>query len=141
MVIDHIGIVVKSIDNSLDHWEKLFGYKPMTEVVVNTRQKVKVIFLSKDNSLPIKLVEPTDETSSVYRISRKGGGLHHICFKCGDVNKKTLELKNLGLRLIAEPQPGEAFENENIAFFYSKDGVNIELIDTDRRAKLINNNK
>jgi methylmalonyl-CoA/ethylmalonyl-CoA epimerase len=44
----------------------------------------------------------------------------------------------LGLRLIAEPQPGEAFENEKIAFFYSKDGVNIELIDTDKRARLTN---
>ena len=47
MIIDHIGIVVKSIDNSLDHWEKIFGYKPMTEIVVNTRQKVKVIFSLK----------------------------------------------------------------------------------------------
>ena len=74
MVIDHIGIVVKSIENSLDHWGTLFGYKPMTEIVVNTRQKVKVIFLTKDNSLPIKLIEPCDETSSVYRFSRKGGG-------------------------------------------------------------------
>ena len=85
--------------------------------------------------MPIKLIEPCDETSSVYRFSRKGGGLHHICFKCDDVNKKTSELKDSGLRLIAEPQPGEAFENEKIAFFYSKDGVNIELIDTDKRAK------
>lgn len=140
MIIDHIGIVVKSIDNSLDHWEKVFGYKPMTEIVVNTRQKVKVIFLTKDNSLPIKLIEPTDETSSIYRVAMKGGGLHHICFKCNDVAKKTTELKNLGLRLIAEPQPGEAFENEKIAFFYSKDGVNIELIDTAKRAKVISDN-
>lgn len=136
MIIDHIGIVVKSIENSLDHWEKVFGYKPMTEVVANTRQKVKVIFLSKKNSLPIKLIEPTDETSSIYRVAMKGGGLHHICFKCEDVDKTTAELQESGLRLIAEPQPGEAFENEKIAFFYSKDGVNIELIDTDKRAKL-----
>ena len=45
MIIDHIGIVVKSIENSLIHWGILFGYKPMTEVVLNTRQKVKVIKL------------------------------------------------------------------------------------------------
>ena len=139
MIIDHIGVVVKSIDNSIDYWEKIFGYKPMTEVVINTRQKVKVIFLATDNSLLIKLIEPVDETSSVYRSAMKGGGLHHICFKCSDVDKKTVELKEAGLRLIAEPQPGEAFENEKIAFFYSKDGLNIELIDTEKKAKIILN--
>ena len=54
MVIDHLGIVVKSIEQSIEHWEKVFGYEQMTEIVINTRQKVKVVFLTKENSTQIK---------------------------------------------------------------------------------------
>ena len=42
-----------------------------------------------------------------------------------------------GLRILSHPQPGEAFDNENIAFVYAKQGLNIELIDTEKRAGLL----
>ena len=135
MVIDHIGLVVKSIEQGIEHWEKVFEYRQMTEVVTNSRQKVKVVFLCKENSLTVKLIEPTDETSSVFRFAMKGGGLHHICFKCNDMNNELQRLSEMGLRVLKAPQPGEAFENENIAFIYAKHGLNIELIETDKKAK------
>jgi len=137
MIIDHLGIVVKSIELGIEHWEKVFGYKQMTEIVINTRQKVKVVFLSKENSTLIKLIEPTNETSPVYRVARKGGGLHHLGFRCEDVNEEMTRLKSLGLRTITNPQPGEAFENNQIAFLLGNQGLNIELIDTDKKASKI----
>jgi methylmalonyl-CoA/ethylmalonyl-CoA epimerase len=137
MVIDHIGLVVKSIDKGIEHWEKVFEYRQMTEVVINSRQKVKVVFLCKENSLTVKLIEPTDETSSVFRFAMKGGGLHHMCFKCNDMNNELQRLSEMGLRVLTAPQPGEAFENENVAFIYAKHGLNIELIETDKKAKLL----
>jgi len=79
MIIDHIGIVVKSLQEGILHWKRVFGYNQMTEPVINNRQKVKVVFLSKEKSLTIKLLEPIDETSSVYTFSKRGGGLHHLC--------------------------------------------------------------
>ncbi len=137
MVIDHIGIVVKSIEKGIEYWGKVFGYKQMTEMIINTRQKVKVVFLTKENSLLIKLIEPTNETSPVYRVARKGGGLHHLGFRCKDVDEEIIRLKSLGLRTITNPQPGEAFENNQIAFLLGNQGLNIELIDTDKKAKKI----
>jgi len=137
MVVDHIGIVVKSIEEGISYWEKVFGYKQMTEMVINTRQKVKVVFLTKENSLLIKLIEPTDETSPVFRIAKKGGGLHHLAFRCKEINEEITRLKSLGLRVITNPQPGEAFENNQIAFLLGDQALNIELIDTDKKAKRI----
>jgi methylmalonyl-CoA/ethylmalonyl-CoA epimerase len=137
MRIDHIGVVVQSIEKGVDHWEKVFGYKRMTETVLNTRQKVMVVFLGKEDSLPVKLVEPVGETSPVFDFARKGGGLHHLCFKCGSMNAELERLTGLGLRIIAPPQPGEAFDNENIAFLFARQGLNVELIDTDKRAGLL----
>ncbi len=137
MIIDHIGIAVRNIEQGIKHWEKVFGYKQMTEPVVNTRQKVKVVFLEKENSITIKLVEPTDKTSAVYEMARKGGGIHHLCFKTSNLEEKIIELKNQGLRVLAGPEPGEAFENERITFLYGRQGLNVELIDTDKKAKIV----
>ena len=137
MVVDHLGIVVKSVEQGIEYWEKVFGYKQMTEIVVNTRQKVKVVFLTKENSLLIKLIEPTDETSPVYKVALKGGGLHHLGFHCKDITEEITRLKSLGLRVITNPQPGEAFENNQIAFLLGNQALNIELIDTHKKAKQI----
>jgi methylmalonyl-CoA/ethylmalonyl-CoA epimerase len=137
MVVDHLGIVVKSIEQGIEYWEKIFGYKQMTEIVINTRQKVKVVFLKKENSLLIKLIEPTDETSPIYKVAMKGGGLHHLGFRCQDNSEEITRLKSLGLRVITDPQPGEAFENNQIAFLLGNQALNIELIDTYKKAKKI----
>ncbi len=135
MVIDHVGIAVKSLEEGIEHWKNVFGYEQMTGIVTNSRQKVRVVFLSKDDSLSVKLIEPIDESSPIHRFALRGGGLHHLCFKCAKVDEEEKRLRALGLRVLAEPQPGEAFENEKIAFVFSQQGLNIELIDTERRAE------
>ncbi len=135
MVIDHIGIVVKSIEKGIEHWIAVFGYEQMTEVVMNTRQKVKVVFMKKKDSTLIKLIEAVDKTSPAHSAAMKGGGLHHIGFRCENINGEINRLQENGLRVIAAPQPGEAFDNNAIAFLFAKQGLNIELIDTDKKAK------
>lgn len=140
MIIDHIGIAVKSLEAGIENWKKHFGYMQKTEIVINTRQKVRVVFLEKKNSIDIKLIEPLDETSAVFQFAQRGGGLHHLCFKCSNVDEMVENLRNQGMRVLSGPQPGEAFEYEKIAFLFAKQGLNIELIDTDKRArKLIQN--
>ena len=135
MIIDHLGIVVKSIEQGINKWAQIFGYIQQTEMVINYRQKVKVVFLTKANSLSIKLIEPTDKSSPIYHFAKRGGGLHHICFRCEDMNLEIERLSEMGLRILSHPQPGEAFEGENISFLYVGDGLNIELIDTVKRAR------
>jgi methylmalonyl-CoA/ethylmalonyl-CoA epimerase len=138
MIIDHIGIVVRSIEDGIIKWKKLFDYDQMTEIVLNSKQNVKVVFLKKDGSTLIKLVEAINENSPVFEYSKKGGGLHHICFKCENLDLEIEKLKELGIRITAEPQIGEAFGNNRISFVYARDGINIELIDTDFKAHILN---
>jgi methylmalonyl-CoA/ethylmalonyl-CoA epimerase len=129
MVIDHLGIVVRSLEEGMQHWERLFGYQRCSSIVINSRQKVKVVFLSKTNSLTIKLIEPSDPSSSVSAFARRGGGLHHLCFRCDALESAVPALQAKGARLVVPPEPGEAFENNNIAFFLAGN-LNVELIDT-----------
>lgn len=137
MIIDHIGIVVRSLERGIHQWVTVFGYKQMTEIVENTRQMVNVVFLEKKNSIIVKLIEPSNNESPIFEYAKKGGGLHHLCFKCGDIQEEISNLKEKKMRLLTPPEPGEAFENENIAFMFGQNGLNIELIDTDKKARRI----
>jgi methylmalonyl-CoA/ethylmalonyl-CoA epimerase len=129
MVVDHLGIVVRSLEEGIQHWERLFGYHRSSSIVTNTRQKVRVVFLSKPDSLTIKLIAPSEPASPISAFARKGGGLHHLCFRCDDLKSGIPALQEKGARLIVAPQPGEAFKNKDIAFFLAGN-LNVELIDT-----------
>lgn len=137
MKIDHICFAVKNLDDGIAYWQHVFGYSQMTKIVENTRQKVKVTFLNKIDSITIKLIEPSESNQALLNYVNRGGGFHHICFKCSELDQKIEELNEKGLITLVLPQPGEAFNNHNIAFLLAKNGLNIELIDTDEKAGII----
>jgi methylmalonyl-CoA/ethylmalonyl-CoA epimerase len=137
MKIDHICFAVKNLDDGVAYWDHVFGYKQMTKIVENSLQKVKVTFLSKEDSITVKLIEPLESNQSLLNFVKRGGGFHHICFKCSDINEKIAELTDKGLLTLVPPQQGEAFNNHNIAFLLARYGLNIELIDTDDKAGML----
>ena len=130
MVIDHLGVVVRCLEDGIRQWEEMFGYTRRSSIVTNTRQMVRVVFLTKQGSITIKLLEPSAPDSPVSAYARRGGGLHHICFRCAELTEGLAELKAKGARLIVPPQPGEAFRNRDIAFVLAENNLNIEVIDT-----------
>lgn len=130
MILDHVGIVVRSLEDGIQQWEQMFGYRRNSDLVLNTRQKVRVVFLAKANSLPVKLIEPSEAESPIYQFARRGGGLHHLCFRCENLRGQMSVLEAQGAKFLVPPEPGEAFENHDIAFFLAKNNLNVELIDT-----------
>jgi len=137
MVIDHISFAVKNLEEAISYWNRVFGYRQLTGIVVNTLQKVKVVFLCKEGSITVKLIEPTAGNQSLQNFVNRGGGFHHICFRCADIALTMEDLNTKGLLTLVAPQPGEAFNNNNIAFLLGKYGMNIELIDTSEKAEVI----
>ena len=137
MVVDHIAVVVRSIEQAMPLWIEAFGYAAMTAPVVNSRQRVRIQFLSREGSITIKLVEPLDAASPAHVVAARGGGLHHLCFRCESVPREVERLERAGMRVLSGPEPGEGFDNELIAFVYAGHGLNVELIDTDKKARLL----
>lgn len=133
MIIDHVAIAVRSIEAAATRLSALTGYQPRTAVVTNTRQKVNVLFLAKPGSIDIKLIEPSGDDSPLLGFLKRGEGLHHVAFKVPDVGEACDTLAGQGVRILAAPAPGEAFDDHLIAFSYLGFGVNAELIDTDAR--------
>ena len=125
--IEHIGIAVKSLANSVPLFEKLLNsrcYK--TEPVQN--EKVNTSFF-KTGDTKIELLESTDPDGIIARfIAKKGEGLHHIAFEVADIEKEMERLKNEGFVMLNEtPKPGA--DNKLVCFLHPKNtnGVLIEL--------------
>ena len=137
MQIDHVAIAVASVEDAADRLCSLLGYARKTQKVTNHRQRVHVLFLHKAGSIDLKLVEPDGVDSPLTAFVRKGGGLHHLCFRVPDVANSVESLSAMGARVLASPEPGEAFDDRLIAFCYLGFGLNVELIDTDLRRALL----
>lgn len=125
--IDHIGIAVTSLEQSIESYKRNFGFSLDLRESVPT-QKVEVAFLRLPNTL-IELLMPTAEDSTLAKfLKTRGPGLHHICYLVPDIRAELKRLAGLGLQLIdKEPRPGA--HNSLIAFIHPKstDGVLTEL--------------
>lgn len=132
--LDHVCLAVRKLGPARAMLERMLGYQARTEPVENTRQQVVVQFLSKPGSIDIKLIEPSSPQSPLVDfIKRSGGGLHHVAFKTQSVAAGAADLEARGAKILAPPEPGEAFDDALIAFAFVGMGLNIELIDTDDR--------
>lgn len=129
--IDHIGIAVKDLDESLEVY-KLLGFKcKETEEV--SEQKVRVAFLPCGES-ELELLEPTQSDSPLQKfIDKNGEGIHHIAIRVDDVQDSIKKLKEAGVRIIDE-KPRYGAGNSKIAFIHPKmTGVLFEV--TEREFK------
>ena len=114
--VDHIGIAVNSIQDSLAFWEGTLGIR-CTGVEEVAEQRVKTAFLPlKDTE--VELLEPTAEDSPVAKfIAKKGEGIHHLAIRVEDLKAALAELKEKGVRLIDE-KPRKGAGGALIAFIH-----------------------
>lgn len=136
MIIDHIAIAVNSLEDSIRQWSDLFGYRQISPIVTNASQQVRVAFLAKDQSVLVKLVQPSDTDTPLAHAVRRGGGLHHLCFRCESLETAIPFLRQAGARVMVPPEPGEAFCGHKIAFLLAPGNLSIELIDTGEKVLL-----
>jgi methylmalonyl-CoA/ethylmalonyl-CoA epimerase len=125
--VEHIGIAVKSLEQSVPLFEKLLNtscYK--TEEVES--EKVNTAFF-RQGETKIELVESTDPDGVIARfIEKKGEGLHHIAFDVPDIEAEMERLQKEGFVLLnTSPKPGA--DNKWVCFLHPKhtNGVLIEL--------------
>lgn len=125
--IEHIGIAVKNLDESIEKYEKLFNIKCYAIEEVKD-QKVKTAFF-KIGQTKIELLEGTDPESAISKfIEKRGEGVQHIAFAVKNIDDVLEELKNKNVQLIDE-KPRSGAEGLSIAFLHPKStgGVLIEL--------------
>ena len=125
--IEHIGIAVKSLDESIPLYETLLGQKCYNIEEVKD-QKVKTAFF-KIGQTKIELLESTDPEGPIGKfIEKKGEGIHHLALAVSGLDKKLVDLEKQGIQLIDKTSRKGA-EGLNIAFLHPKStkGVLVEL--------------
>lgn len=125
--INHIGIAVTSLDDSIPFYRDNLGMvcAGIEEVV---EQKVRVAMLQIGESL-IELLEPTSAESPVAKfIEKNGAGIHHIAYEVTDIETAIATLLADGARMIDE-KPRNGAHGTRIAFVHPKSsgGVLTEL--------------
>jgi methylmalonyl-CoA epimerase len=127
--IDHIGIAVQSIEQSLEFYRDAIGLEPKALVIV-PGEKVRVAMLPAGEPR-IELLEATSDDSPIARfLAKRGEGLHHIAMRVPDLNAAVDRLKAAGSRLVTE-QIQTGAEGYRYVFVHPKSahGVLLELIE------------
>ncbi|MFP4664343.1 MAG: methylmalonyl-CoA epimerase [Bacteroidales bacterium] len=125
--IEHIGIAVANLEESIAFYEKVLGLKCYAVEEVKD-QKVKTAFFQVGDT-KIELLESTDPEGPIGKfVEKKGGGMHHMAFAVKDVDGSLKEAEEKGVRLI-DKEPRKGAEGLDIGFLHPKStlGVLTEL--------------
>jgi methylmalonyl-CoA epimerase len=126
--LDHVGIAVHSLDDSLPLFESITGGKGYGREIVE-QQGVEVVFLGTGDGR-LELLAPTREDSGVAKfLAKRGPGMHHLCYRVPDIQAELDRYRSMGAQLIDEQaRPGAA--GHLVAFIHPKStgGVLVELL-------------
>ncbi len=116
--IEHIGIAVNSLEESIPYYEKVLGLECYAVEEVKD-QKVKTAFFMVGQT-KIELLESTDPEGPIGKfIEKKGAGIHHLAFAMEDVAGALKQAEENGIRLI-DKEPRKGAEGLNIGFLHPK---------------------
>ncbi|MCB9664572.1 MAG: methylmalonyl-CoA epimerase [Alphaproteobacteria bacterium] len=127
VALDHIAIAVPDLAAAIQRFADDFGltYEGTEDV---EPAKTTTAFFPVPGTR-IELVHPLRGEGAVQGfLDKRGGGLHHVCFRTDDLEADMERLKAKGYRFLSEgPQPGA--HGTRVAFIHPRscDGVLIEL--------------
>ncbi len=125
--IEHIGIAVSNLQESIKFYEEVLGLKCYAIEEVKD-QKVKTAFFMIGQT-KIELLESTDPEGPIGKfIEKKGEGVHHIAYAVEGIENALAVMEEKGIKLI-DAKPRKGAEGLDIAFLHPKStgGVLTEL--------------
>lgn len=125
--IEHIGIAVKNLEESIMYYEDVMGLKCYAIEEVKDQKVRTAFFMVGDTKL--ELLESTEPSGPIAKyIEKRGEGIHHIAFKVNKLADTLVEIESKGIQLI-DQKPRKGAEGLNIAFLHPKStyGVLTEL--------------
>ena len=125
--VSHIGIAVEALAESVPFFRDILG---LPEVALDDSDGASIAGFSAGEPL-VELLAADDPASPIARfVSKRGPGIHHICFSVDDLDAMLERCRRAGVQLIDE-KPRIGAEGKRIAFLHPKStaGVLVELSD------------
>lgn len=121
--VEHIGIAVESLVQSIPLFEKLLNTNCYKTEEVWSENVVTAFF--KQGETKIELLQSLSKDGVIKKfLEKKGEGIHHIAFEVQDIQAEMKRLKDAGFSLLnEEPKPGA--DNKLICFLHPKNTNNI----------------
>jgi methylmalonyl-CoA/ethylmalonyl-CoA epimerase len=132
MTIEHVGIVVSSLDRAAAYYVSAFRLRPVRDRIVDPLQDVELQFLEDDRGTRLELIQPLSENSPVARALKQGGGLNHICYSVEDLEASIRAMVATGAKVVREPLPAVAFDGRRVTFLYTRERELIEFVEARR---------
>jgi len=131
MKFDHIGIVVKSIEESRAIFESdLPGFSP-SKIYIDKEIDVKIQFIEYQQSNKIELIEPLSSASLIRSVLEKknSSNIHHLAYLCKDIEKTCNSFREKGYGFLTKFYHAEAFNGAKVIFLLSPLNIIVELIE------------
>jgi methylmalonyl-CoA/ethylmalonyl-CoA epimerase len=125
--IDHIGIAVKNLTNSIPIFEKLLKCHCYKTELVKTEGVTTAFFQMGETK--VELLESFEPDSVISKfIAARGEGIHHVALAVEDIHEEMKRLEKAGFILLNQ-EPRAGADNKLICFLHPKTtgGVLIEL--------------
>lgn len=125
--IEHIGIAVKNLEESIKVYEKLLGTSCYKKEIVESEHVITAFFLQGQNKIELLQSLQPDGVIAKF-IEKKGEGIHHIAYRSNDILQDMQRLTQDGFVLL-NSQPKAGADNMMICFVHPKNtcGVLTEL--------------
>ncbi len=125
--LDHIAIAVPDLDASIKRFLEDFGLTFEGREDVASAKTSTAFFPLPPTS--IELVHPLNGEGPIAGyLEKKGGGIHHLCFRSDNIEEDIERLKGKGYQFLSDG-PSLGAHNAKVIFIHPKscDGVLIEL--------------
>jgi methylmalonyl-CoA/ethylmalonyl-CoA epimerase len=128
--IDHVGVAVRDLDESIAFYRDTYGMT-LAHEEVNEEQGVREAMMAVGGSgSHIQLLAPLSPESTIAKfLDRSGPGVQQVAYRVEDVEAVSQVLRERGLRLLYD-EPRRGTSNSRVNFIHPKDagGILVELV-------------
>jgi lactoylglutathione lyase len=119
--MEHVGIMVKDMDESLNFYQDILGLELRSREWLNDSIELAFLFFPEQPSVEVELVYGGPVENE--------GIVNHLAFRVENIEAELSRFKEAGVKLVDE-EPRSILNNTvKIAFFQGPNGEKLELVE------------
>lgn len=121
MIMEHVGIMVKDMDESLNFYQNILGLELRSREWLNDSIELAFLFFPEQPSVEVELVYGGPVENE--------GIVNHLAFRVENIEAELARFKEAGVKLVDE-EPRSILNNTvKISFFQGPNGEKLELVE------------